>query len=150
MTGIVFGFGVVVALIVGVVILYQTLWTQVTRQLPQYATLKAMGYSDAYLGGIVLWLALLMAVVAFPPAYAAAIGGYNVIHEATKLPIAMTPVRFVSVVALTLVMSIRFILLPAHVEAGDPVDLFYRGRSWPAAPKSASELRRFRWRAGIS
>jgi putative ABC transport system permease protein len=124
-TGIVFGFGVIVALIVGVVILYQTLSTQVTRQLPQYATLKAMGYSDAYLGGIVLWLALLMAAVAFPPAYFSALGGYSVIHDATKLPIFMTYPRLAAVLALTLVMSAgsAFYSLRA-LRRADPVDLF--------------------------
>src|SRR4029077_11148652 len=96
-TGLIFGIGVVVAVIVGFVILYQTLSTQITRQLPQYATLKAMGYSDVYLGGIVVWLGLLMAFVAFPPAVAAAMAGYDVIHEATRLPIMMTHTRLAAV-----------------------------------------------------
>jgi ABC-type antimicrobial peptide transport system permease subunit len=84
-----------------------------------------MGYSDAYLGGIVLWLALLMAAVAFPPAYFSALGGYSVIHDATKLPIFMTYPRLAAVLALTLVMSAgsAFYSLRA-LRRADPVDLF--------------------------
>jgi putative ABC transport system permease protein len=124
-TGLIFGFGAVIALIVGVVILYQTLSTQVSRQLPQYATFKAMGYTDRYLGGIVIWLALLMAAVAFPPAYGAAIGIYNIIHEATKLPITMTEGRLAAVLGLTLAMSIASALYSVRgLRRADPVDLF--------------------------
>src|SRR5205085_196347 len=89
-TGLIFGFGVIVALIVGTVILYQTLSSQITRQLPQFATLKAMGYTDRYLGGVVIVLALLLAGIAFPPAFVGAVAIYKIVHDATKLPIAMT------------------------------------------------------------
>ena len=71
-TGIVFGFGVIISIVVGIVIIYQTLATQVTRQLPQYATLKAMGYDDAHLQRIVVVLSTIMAGIAFAPAFAGA------------------------------------------------------------------------------
>lgn len=124
-TGIIFGFGVVVAVIVGIVILYQTLATQVTRQLPQYATLKAMGYPDSHLSGIVVCLALLMAGIAFSPAFGGAIGIYKIIHDATKLPITMTEGRFVLVFGLTILMSTASALYSMRVlRRADPVDLF--------------------------
>ncbi len=50
-TGLIFGSGLVVSFVVGIMVLYQTLATQITRQLPQFATLKAIGYSDRYLDG---------------------------------------------------------------------------------------------------
>lgn len=124
-TGVIFGFGVAVAMIVGLVILYQTLATQVSRQLPQYATLKAMGYSDRYLGGIIVALALLMAAIAFVPAFAAATGIYRVIHNATKLPISMTEFRFTTVFCLTVLMSAVSALSSLRLlRRADPVDLF--------------------------
>lgn len=124
-TGQVFGFGVVVALIVGAVILYQTLSTQVSRQLPQYATLKAMGYSNGYLRGMVICLALMMSVAALPLAYVAALMAYDFVHVATKLPIAMNDVRLVVVVALTLLMSTGAAVYAARaLRRADPVDLF--------------------------
>jgi putative ABC transport system permease protein len=124
-TGAVFGFGALVAIIVGAVILYQTLSTQVARQLPQYATLKAMGYSDRYLGGIVVSLAMLMAGIAFIPAIAASIGVYRLIHNATALPVQMTQVRLVMVLAITLFMAAGSALYAVRgVRRADPVDLF--------------------------
>jgi putative ABC transport system permease protein len=124
-TGAVFGFGALVAIIVGAVILYQTLSTQVARQLPQYATLKAMGYSDRYLGGIVVSLAMLMAGIAFIPAIAASIGVYRLIHNATALPVEMTQLRLVMVLAITLFMAAGSALYAVRgVRRADPVDLF--------------------------
>jgi len=45
----IFGFGVAIGFLVGAVIVYQILYTDVSDHLPEYATLKAMGYSDVYL-----------------------------------------------------------------------------------------------------
>jgi putative ABC transport system permease protein len=124
-TGAVFGFGGLVAVIVGLVILYQTLSTQVARQLPQYATLKAMGYSDRYLGGIVVSLAMLMAGIAFIPAIGAAIGVYKLVHDATKLPIMMTQFRLLTVLGITVLMAAGSALYAVRrVRRADPVDLF--------------------------
>src|SRR5205807_312825 len=53
-TGLIFGSGLVVSFVVGIMVLYQTLATQISRQLPQFATLKAIGYRDRYLDLIVL------------------------------------------------------------------------------------------------
>src|SRR5690606_28059813 len=52
--GLIFQLGVVVSLIVGTAIVYQVLVSDVARLLPEYATLKAMGYSNTYLGGVIL------------------------------------------------------------------------------------------------
>src|SRR5207237_39906 len=65
--GYVFTLGLVMGLIVGVVICYQVLATDVADHLPEFATLKAMGYGDAYLAGVVLKQALWLAVVGFVP-----------------------------------------------------------------------------------
>ena len=89
-TGLIFGSGLVVAFVVGIMVLYQTLATQITRQLPQFATLKAIGYSTASLNGIVLIEAVLVMVIAFVPALAAALGVYSVIRGQTLLPVNMT------------------------------------------------------------
>jgi putative ABC transport system permease protein len=123
-TGIVFGFGVIVACIVGMVILYQTLATQILRYLPQYAVLKAMGYTNLYLGDVVLRVAGLMSVIAFVPASLCAVATYAIIQSATLLPIEMTLSRLVSVFAITLFMSASSALLSIRVvRRADPVEL---------------------------
>ena len=65
--GLIFQLGVVVALVVGTAIVYQVLSSDVTNHLPEYATLKAMGYSGNYLASVVLQQAVVLAVLGFLP-----------------------------------------------------------------------------------
>jgi putative ABC transport system permease protein len=124
-TGLIFGFGVIVACVVGMVILNQTLATQITRQLPQYATLKAMGYSNAYLGGIVVTLATMMSTISFVPAVVLSILIYWIVRHATLLPIEMTLTRLITVLAMAWGMSALSGLISLRVlRRADPVELF--------------------------
>jgi len=124
-TGLVFGFGVVVSIVVGMVILYQTLATQILRHLPQYATFKAIGYTDSYLQHVVVSLALMTASIAFAPALAAAIVIYGELRELARLPIEMTATRIVAVLVIALTMSAATALFAVNrVRRVDPADLF--------------------------
>ncbi|MBV9859707.1 MAG: FtsX-like permease family protein [Alphaproteobacteria bacterium] len=124
-TGLIFGSGLLVSFIVGTMVLYQTLSTQITRQLPQFATLKAIGYTDRALAGIVILLGLLLVVVAFIPALGAALGLYAVIREQTLLPVDMTPLRLAAVLAITLVMAAASAFLSlGGLRRADPADVF--------------------------
>ncbi len=124
-TGLVFGFGVAVSVVVGMVILYQTLATQIIRHLPQYATFKAIGYTDGYLQRVVLSLALITAGLAFVPALATAVMAYDKLRTLARLPIEMTPARIVLVLVIALMMSGATALLAvSKVRRVDPADLF--------------------------
>jgi putative ABC transport system permease protein len=124
-TGLVFGFGVVVSIVVGMVILYQTLATQILRHLPQYATFKAIGYTDGYLQKVVVSLALMTASIAFLPALATAIVVYGKLRELARLPIEMTATRIIAVLVIALTMSAATALLAVNrVRRVDPADLF--------------------------
>src|SRR5262249_40728583 len=124
-TGLVFGCGLLVAAIVGLVILNQTLSTQITRQLPQFATLKAMGYSDGYLGGVVIILAIIMSTISYVPAAALSVVFYGMIQRATRLPIEMTTARMVAVLAIAWGISALSALVALRVlRRADPVELF--------------------------
>ena len=124
-TGLVFGFGAIVAVIVGLVILNQTLTTQITRQLPQYATLKAMGYTDRDLAGIVVMLASILSTVSFVPAAVLAIINYRIVRVATQLPIEMTLTRLFGVLAVAWGMSVVSALLALRIlRRADPAELF--------------------------
>jgi putative ABC transport system permease protein len=124
-TGIIFGFGVIVSVIVGVVILYQTLATQITRQLPEYATLKAIGYRDSELGRIVTVLAVILSGFAFAPALPAAVAIYGKVRIIARLPIEMTFTRVVTVLAVALLMSVASALLAVRsLRRADPAELF--------------------------
>jgi putative ABC transport system permease protein len=124
-TGLIFGFGVIVAIIVGLVILNQTLSTQITRQLPQYATLKAIGYTDRQLGGIVLTIATALSTISYIPALALSILIYWIIRKTTPLPIEMTWTRMLTVLAVAWLMSAMSALISLRVlRRADPVELF--------------------------
>jgi putative ABC transport system permease protein len=124
-TGIVFGFGVIVSIVAGTVIMFQTLATQVTRQLPQYATLKAIGYTDGYIRRIVVALAAITASIAFVPALGIALVIYDKVRTMARLPIEMTGARVVAVLAIVLTMSAASALLAVRkVRQVDPADLF--------------------------
>jgi len=124
-TGLIFGSGLVVAFIVGIMVLYQTLSTQISRQLPEFATLKAIGYTDAALAGIVTALSLLIVVVAFVPALGAALAVYALIRSETLLPVSLSAGRFAAVFAIALAMSVASAFLSlGTLRRADPADVF--------------------------
>ena len=67
--GPIFMLGTAIGFIVGMMISYQILYTDLSEQLSQYATLKAMGYENAYLVKVVLEQASFYALVAFLPSW---------------------------------------------------------------------------------
>jgi putative ABC transport system permease protein len=123
--GLLFGSGLIVSFIVGVMVVYQILATQVSRQLPQFATLKAVGYGDRFLNGTVITMALLIVLAGFFPALVAALGIYEVIQEETLLPVEMSGPRIAVVFAATLAMAAASALLSmSSLRRADPADLF--------------------------
>ena len=96
--GFIFGMGVMVGFIVGIVIVYQILYSDVSEHLTEYATLKASGYSDRYLLGVLLQEAFLLAVLGYIPGFLLSFGLYKLTYAATLLPIAMKFNRAVFVV----------------------------------------------------
>lgn len=124
-TGLIFGSGLVVAFIVGIMILYQTLATQITRQLPQFAMLKAIGHTNRLLDGIVLIEAVLIMVLAFVPALGVALWVYSVIRSQTLLPVTMSATQLAGVFAVGLFMSaISAMLSLIRLRRADPAEIF--------------------------
>ena len=106
-------------------IVYQILATQISRQLPQFATLKAVGYGDRFLSGTVIIMALLIVLAGFFPALTAALGIYAVIREETLLPVEMSATRIAAVFAATLGMAAASAVLSmSSLRRADPADLF--------------------------
>jgi putative ABC transport system permease protein len=123
--GFIFGIGVVVGFIVGTVIVYQILYTDVANHLPEYATLKAMGYDDRYLLTMLLQEALLLAAFGYIPGFAVAVGLYHLTHAMTLLPIGMTISRAITVFILTVIMcSVSGAIATQKLRSADPADIF--------------------------
>jgi putative ABC transport system permease protein len=124
-TGIIFGSGVIVAALFGLVITYQVLSLEVTHRQPEYATLKAVGFSDNFLSLVVLLQAFLFAVLSYVPGFAFALGIYYLTENVTKLPIGMTWERAWSVLGVTVLMcAVSGLKALRHLRRADPVDLF--------------------------
>jgi putative ABC transport system permease protein len=123
--GYVFSFGVAVGLVVGGIIVYQILFADVNDHLPEYATLKAMGYSNGFLAGVVLQQALVLASLGFLPAVGVAVLLYRISGEATRLPLVMTAERAAVVFGLTVAMcSVSALLALRKVRSADPAEIF--------------------------
>ncbi|WP_204139019.1 ABC transporter permease DevC [Halomicronema sp. CCY15110] len=123
--GFIFSLGVIVSFIVGTVIVYQILYTDIRDHMKEYATLKAMGYSGRYLFGIVLQEAVILAVAGFVPGWVVAVGLYRLTREATNLPMIMTVNRLVLVFTLTLIMcSLSGLISVRRAVTADPAEVF--------------------------
>ncbi|TWH43880.1 ABC transporter permease DevC [Dulcicalothrix desertica] len=124
-TGFIFGFGTVIGFIVGIVIVYQILYSDVSDHLSEYATLKAMGYSDAYLVGVLIQESLILAILGFIPGFLLSSGFYLLAASATLLPIGMTVNRAILVLFLTIVMcTVSGGVAMRKLQAADPADVF--------------------------
>jgi putative ABC transport system permease protein len=123
--GFAFGAGVVLGFIVGMVICYQILASDVADHLPEYATLKALGYTNRYLSWVVVQESLILAAAGFIPGMAVTYGTYLLLTNMTGLPMLLTPTRFALVLVLTVVMCVASGFLAVRkVKKVDPADVF--------------------------
>lgn len=102
--GIIFAMGVALAVIVGGMICYMVLAADILSHLAEYATLKAIGYTDGYLARVLLAQSGWLAVMALPPATLAALLLYEITSRLAGVPIGMTLDRMVFVALLSLAM----------------------------------------------
>jgi len=124
-TGLIFSFGVVIGILVGIVIVYQVLSTDVAAHLREYATFKAMGYGQGFFTGIVLEQAMILALLGFAPGVIVATGLLSFLNAMTGLPIAMTPQMAIMVFVGTLAAcALSGIIATRRLTAADPADLF--------------------------
>ena len=124
-TGIIFGFGVIIGVLVGIVIVYQVLSTDVADHLGEYATFKAMGYGQRFFVGVVFEEALILAVLGFIPGLAVASTLLAGMAKATTLPLVMTPAMAVTVFLGTLAAcSLSGAIATRRLASADPADLF--------------------------
>ncbi len=123
--GKILNFGAMIGFIVGVVIVYQVLYTDVSEHLPEYATLKAMGYSDRALLIVVLQEALILAVLGFIPGLFASYGVYHLLEAATRIPLVMRTDIAIQVFILTIVMcTLSGAIAVNKLRAADPADIY--------------------------
>ena len=123
--GFIFTLGAAMGFVVGCVIVYQVLYTDVSDHLPEYATLMAMGYRLSHLLGVVMREGFYLAALGYVPAYLAGQGLYLFVRDATKLPVGMDLSRALTVLTMILVMCMLSALLAMRrlIDA-DPAEIF--------------------------
>ena len=123
--GLIFQLGVGVALFVGTAIVYQVLSADVANLMPEYATLKAMGYANTFLMKVILQQAVVLSLLGFLPGWGIAVLLYYVTSEGAGIPIQMTSQNLLMVLVLSVAMCALSGLLAARKTfAADPAELF--------------------------
>ncbi len=123
--GFVFTLGTTMGFIVGIVIVYQVLSTDVNDHMAEYATFKAMGYKNSYLLFVVFEEAIILSVFGFIPSAILALGLYQLTAAATALPIILPVSRAIIVFLLTIFMcGISGAIATRKLQSADPADIF--------------------------
>jgi putative ABC transport system permease protein len=113
------------AAVVGVVIVYQILYSNIATQFVAYATLKAIGYANRYLLNVVFQQALILAILGYIPGFLTSVLLYDFAMEATKLPIVMTTNNALIVLTSTVLMCITSGALAINkLRSADPGEIF--------------------------
>jgi putative ABC transport system permease protein len=123
--GFIFGFGTLMGLVVGMIIVYQILFTDISTHMNQYATLTAMGYTFRYLFMVVLASSLILAVLGFVPGTLLAWVLYQVVEVNIFLPMPMPVSKMLSIFSMILVMCVMSgVLAMQKLRSVDPAEMF--------------------------
>lgn len=123
--GVIFGSGLVIGFVIGVVICYQILFNEVLDHLPQYATIKAMGFANTYLVKLVMKEAVYLALFGFVPGLLVSWALYRYFGASDGLAMALTPGRMATVFVLTIPMCcFAGMLALRRVLQADPAEVF--------------------------
>ncbi len=123
--GFIFTLGAAMGFVVGCVIVYQILYSDVSDHLPEYATLMAMGYKLKTLLGVVAREGILLSIMGYVPAYLSGQALYALVRSSTKLPVAMDSQRAVLVFTLILCMCMGSALVAMRrLSDADPAEIF--------------------------
>ena len=123
--GYVFSLGAVIGVLVGLIIVYQILFSDVQSHLAEYATLKAMGYTQGFLRNLIFKEAAILSVLGFVPALGLSILLYGQTARATQLPMTMTLERGAMVFGVTLAMcALSGLLAIRKLQGIDPAEVF--------------------------
>ncbi len=123
--GLIFTFLVLVAVLVGVAIVYQVLSNDISNLMSEYATLKAMGYGNRFLCGVILQQSVLLAIVGYLPALLISYLLYKLVGAYAGIPMVMTPGIVLTVLTLSVGMCVASgVFALQKLFKADPAELF--------------------------
>ena len=111
--------------VVGVIICYQIIYSDIAGQMREFATLKAMGYTNPYFVKLVLQQALYLALLGFLPGVILSYACYLAMSAVTGLTMEMSAIMAALVLLVTMLMCvISGVLAVRKVLSLDPAELF--------------------------
>jgi len=123
--GYVFGFGALMGIVVGGVVVYQILFADVLEHSAEYATLKAVGYRNWDVSLVVLREAGILAVVGYVIGLAIVLPLYEITSAATRLPLVMGWQRAITILTVTAAMcAVAGLMALRQVRSSDPAQVF--------------------------
>ncbi|MBP9871839.1 MAG: FtsX-like permease family protein [Nitrosomonas sp.] len=123
--GFIFGFGTVMGWVVGLVIVYQILFTDIANHRNEFATLKAMGYEQGYFVRVVFASAFFLAVLGFIPGYLLSLGLYHMAESKMYMPMPLPFGKVTTVFMFMLSMCFMAGLLAIRkLKDANPADMF--------------------------
>lgn len=123
--GLIFWVGTMIGFVVGLIICYQVLATDIGDHMGEFATLKAMGYSTSFFTAVVVIQALILSVVSFVPGFLIALTAFNIINVSSGLIMFLNVQRTATVLGLTVAMCvISGVIALRKLLSTDPASLF--------------------------
>lgn len=123
--GFVFTLLTAMGFVVGIILVYQILYTDVADHWSEYATLKAMGYNNLFLFGVVMQEAVILSILGFIPGFLVSALIYNAAAGATGLLFKMATSRIIGLYIATFFMClISGAIAVRKVQATDPAEVF--------------------------
>jgi putative ABC transport system permease protein len=123
--GYIFGLGVALGFVVGVIICYQVLYTDIADHQAQFATLKAIGYSNQFVMEMVLAQSLMLSLLGFVGGALASLTLYVGVAEVSGLPMHFDRLRALQVFAMSVGMClVSGMLATGRVANADPAEVF--------------------------
>ncbi|MEE2641826.1 MAG: ABC transporter permease DevC [Planctomycetota bacterium] len=123
--GIIFKIGAAMGFVVGIIICYQILATDIADHISELATLKAMGYSDNYFRSLIISESLILSLLGFLPGLLFSLLIFEINAQVTGLIMLMTIPRAALILGLTIVMClISGLIAMRKLLTADPASLF--------------------------
>ncbi len=123
--GKIFLIGTIMGLVVGAIICYQIQFTDISEHMPEFATLKAMGYGPLYFWSVILCQSFYLACLGFVPGILVSQGLYYLLAESSGLVMSMNWETARNVWLLTLGMCVASgVVAIRKLFSTDPASLF--------------------------
>lgn len=123
--GYIFLVGVYMGFVVGVIICYQIIYSDIADHMREFATLKAMGYTNRYFLGLVLCQSLYLSIMGFVPGMLLSLVCYEALASFTGLTMELTYYTAITVLLTTMAMCVVSGMLALRkLLSVDPAELF--------------------------